>query len=132
MTVNTHNIEFKVRCLDKEGVIVHEFEKEDVQSVKEIFLTLESQLDNIIDIKEKDKSIYLININTYLCINGCSYKLSDIHFIKDEDTGGFVQIEAMMLNGLSVMLNMSKEQLTAARMGLTKTNNTTTPSGIII
>lgn len=132
MTVNTHNIEFKVRCLDKEGIVVHEFEKEDVQSVKEIFEVLESQLDTIIDIKEKDKSIYLINVNVYTYINGCSYKLSDLHFIKDEEFGRFVQIEAMMLNGLSVMLNMSKEQLTAARMGLTKSNNTQTPSGIII
>lgn len=132
MTVNTHNIEFKVRCLDKEGIVVHEFEKEDVQSVKEIFEVLESQLDTIIDIKEKDKSIYLINVSVYTYINGCSYKLSDLHFIKDEEFGRFVQVEAMMLNGLSVMLNMSKEQLTAARMGLTKSNNTQTPSGIII
>lgn len=132
MTVNTHNIEFKIRCLDKEGVVVHEFEKEDVQNVKGIFETLETQLDAIIDIKEKDKSIYLINVNVYVYINGCSYKLSDLHFIKDEEFGRFVQVEAMMLNGLSVMLNMSKEQLSAARMGLTQANNAQTPSGIIM
>ena len=136
LTAENKNILFKIRCLKKEGVVVHEFDQQ-LSNVKEIFETLEKQVDTIIDVKEKDKSVYVININISTTLNGVEYKLSDFNFIRDESIGGFVQIEAMMLNGLSVMLNMTKEQLTAARMGLTKSNatpaaNNTTPSGIIL
>ena len=131
-------MELKIKCMDKEGIILYELNKHGVDEVKTVFETLDKEIDKILDIRDSNKDIHLIKVDIIELVNGTEYSLGDLILVKDKQSGGFVHIGALMLNGLSMMLNMTKDQLAAARMGLTQTGvepkpvNNTTASGIIL
>ena len=131
-------MELKIKCMDKEGIILYELNKHGVDEVKTVFETLDKEIDKILDIRDSNKDIHLIKVDIIELVNGTEYSLGDLTLVKDKQSGGFVHMGALMLNGLSMMLNMTKDQLAAARMGLTQTGvepkpvNNTTASGIIL
>lgn len=131
-------MELKIKCMDKEGIILYELNKHGVDEVKTVFETLDKEIDKILDIRDSNKDIHLIKVDIIELVNGTEYSLGDLTLVKDKQSDGFVHIGTLMLNGLSMMLNMTKDQLAAARMGLTQTGvepkpvNNTTASGIIL
>ncbi len=62
-------MELKIKCMDKEGIILYELNKHGVDEVKTVFETLDKEIDKILDIRDSNKDIHLIKVKRFVVVS---------------------------------------------------------------
>ena len=131
-------MEVLVKLIDKEGIVVHQLEKRDLNNVDECLEYINDNIEDLINIRENTENLALIQGKVIQRINGEVFELANITLVEVEVNAPgrktlWVSPEMGWHNTLMTAMNITKEEYLKQKMGLTSAGGNgvnTTPNGI--